>query len=358
MSGVGSLQMGAEYSKVAIVQKVYNSRAATLLVNEIKTQFDENPDLFKSETPYNIADLGCADGVNSIPLLKALIERIRDFNPGKPIAIYLNDTPQCDLSKAMRNIDDVISKEYKNIYIYSCGKSFYGPLFPVKLFDLIYCLTSVHMLSEPAPCIHDHWIFFLSDDIPVKNEMWVKLGEKDWNIFLQNREAELKEGGRLYVSTHTINKENTVQSKYMLLLSKIGKDLLRNLLKKYEWNQYEKDLTIAVISRKLENYKLPFVNKTTNLEWVMDEINYHKDPAWEKMKTSIEQAKELVESVAKAYYAKSFQAILEKKKENEAKISSFLKEFCEIYAKETIEAMKNFTEDYTSSSIAMIMKKH
>lgn len=293
-------------------------------------------------------------------MLKAIIEKVRETNPKKPVKIFINDTPQCDMGKAMQTLDEGVAKIFPDVYIFASAKSFYGRLFPERSMDLIYCITSVHMLSAPAPSVHDHWVFFMSSDMPPLTEatrQWAVLGEKDWETFLLSREQELRPHGRLYVSTHSINKEGTTQSKCMLALSHATKDTLRKSLEKFGWQRYEQDLTIAVISRKLENYKLPFEAGKTKLAWVWDETTTHPDPVHAKLKADVKAAAEFYARLERTYFAGRFGTVLRGKGEKEGRVAEFLDEFFARDTEACIGIMKTFTEDYTGSSIAMIMKK-
>ena len=59
--------------------------------------------------PFVIADLGCADGQNSIVTLKNIIGIVRDVNQSLPVVIYLTDTPFTDYNQAMRIVKNGLS---------------------------------------------------------------------------------------------------------------------------------------------------------------------------------------------------------------------------------------------------------
>ena len=132
---------------------------------------------------------------------------------------------------------------------------------------------------------------------------------------------------------------------------------MRKVLNKYQWSAYEQDLTIAVISRKLESYRLPFDTKKTNLQWITHEIKVYNDPIHAKLKTDIKGAKEQFLGLAKTYYGTKFQSVLKAKGVPDEDINCFFYDFFETYTNECIEIMKTFTEDYTGSSLAMLIKK-
>jgi len=347
-----SYSLGSDYSKVAILQRSYNLRAAELLSTEISKQFSENPDSFMSKSPYNIADLGCADGINSIPVIKSIIQKVREINPNKEISIYLNDIPQADINKAMANVSSAISGLFHNICVYGTAKSFYTRIFPDLFLDLVFSMSAIHFLSQPAPAIIDYRLCYLNADTgysanpPISAEIkkWIDLGESDWLNFIKCREAELKSNGRLYVGIQEMCPDGSISNKNLMEMAKYAKMLLREKLKKFGWEKYELNLTYPIIIRREEHFKKPFIMDPpqTNLKWQFSEYQYQTHPIYAKLKENEKEATEELMKEEKSYTLLKYKTELESKKEDKEKIKEFCDEFFEQYATGLIEIIDRF----------------
>jgi len=154
-----------------------------------------------------------------------------------------------------------------------------------------------------------------------------------------------------------MNPDGTEQNKLMMLNSKKAKTILREKLKKFDWEKYEINMTFPVISRRESHFRKPFEQNKTKLNWFLTEYKEHKDPIYQKWKLDPKIAREDFMKLQRVYLVGTIKGQLEAKKEPKEKIEKFVDEFIEGYADSNQETMKLYKEDAVIQSIAMIMKK-
>eukprot|EP01022_Parablepharisma_sp_SALTPOND_P016514 TRINITY_DN243_c0_g2_i1.p1 TRINITY_DN243_c0_g2~~TRINITY_DN243_c0_g2_i1.p1 ORF type:complete len:682 (+),score=66.22 TRINITY_DN243_c0_g2_i1:119-2047(+) len=252
----------------------------------IESLHKENPSLFSSTEPFAIADLGCADGTNAVPLLRAILEKVRQINPSKEIVIYLNDLPNNNFEVALQNIRKGL-EDFPNVFYNCVGRSFYLPLFQENSIDFCYSTMSIHWLSSKAPCTHNGFHFYFSEttrETP-EGKQFASAAQADWERFLNARANELKPGGVLAVgtfATHTPMREDDMKS---VNQCKAWKSALKETLAQHGLGKYEKNVTVPIVVRQRVDF--PIAIKDVRLESyevfpvtapLYKKYEVHKDP--------------------------------------------------------------------------------
>lgn len=97
-----------------------------------------SPERFeKTDTPFIVAEFGCATGAASVLPLIAIIDAVRRIQPEMSIQIILNDLPENHHSLAIAAVSDGLAM-YDDIYIMVAGKDFTSQVFASNSIDLAY----------------------------------------------------------------------------------------------------------------------------------------------------------------------------------------------------------------------------
>ena len=108
-------------------------------------------------TPFVVADYGTADGGTSMPLMYAVVERVRAKLPNKPIFIWYEDQAQNDFKSLFLRMHQLIDgppsylTDFDNVYCMASGTTFYQQCFPDNSVDLGFSATAFHWLTS-SPC--------------------------------------------------------------------------------------------------------------------------------------------------------------------------------------------------------------
>ena len=235
-----------------------------------------NPDRFaSSETPFAIADLGCADGTNSVPIFDLVISLIREMNPDFPINIFLNDTPSNDFSLAMKKVSSALEK-YAKVWIYSSGKSFYEELFPENSIDLMISNSAVHWLPR-SPGVISSISCMLTEEVAetAEGKVWEKEAAKYWEQFLRLRQKELRTGGRLLITAPAISDPPSEDDIKLINQAAGWKSCFLKALEKFDL-KCDKDYNVPAVIRPLKYYKRVFDEKKTELQLIDSFIITHE----------------------------------------------------------------------------------
>lgn len=83
-----------------------------------------NPERFTdTDTPFIIAEYGCATGAASVLPLIAIIDAVRRIQPEMMIQVMLNDLPENHHSLAIAAVTEGLSA-YEDVFIMVAGKDF------------------------------------------------------------------------------------------------------------------------------------------------------------------------------------------------------------------------------------------
>lgn len=132
------------------------------LVACVHRYHDLNPARFDDiETPFVIAEFGCATGAASVLPLKAIIQAVRKIQPEMPIQIFLNDLPENHHSLAITAVSEGLSPLFDDIYIMVAGKDFTEQVFPAGTVDFAFSNMTLMILPIPPTPRTDN-VFFLA----------------------------------------------------------------------------------------------------------------------------------------------------------------------------------------------------
>jgi len=267
MKSTTNVKMTSDYAAHSTSQKSMNDYCAPMFPEIIRQMEAKDPSRFERiEEPFVIADLGCANGKNSVIIYKSIITTVRDISPAMPIIIYLNDTINSDFSSAFATC----SKELHGIdqlFVYAVGKSFYERLLPNNTADLIFSFLAMHWLSH-APCTLDNFLFFATtNSMNTESEKnWMTQGSQDWLKFITHRAKELKPNGILIAGTFGTHTKLTIEDKKFISACADWQEALRITLKKHNLSHMQRSLTLPHIARQKEHYYQPFVDGLTKLK--------------------------------------------------------------------------------------------
>lgn len=95
------------------------------LVGCVQRYYELKPERFEdTDTPFVIAEFGCATGAASVLPLKAIIQAVRKINQEMPIQVFLNDLPENHHSLAINAVTEGLAPLFEDVYIMVAGKDF------------------------------------------------------------------------------------------------------------------------------------------------------------------------------------------------------------------------------------------
>jgi hypothetical protein len=143
--------------------------------------------------PWRIADLGCAQGHNSMPPMNAAVAALRKRD-GRDIQVVHTDLPGNDWATFFDNLDhDPASYRRSTTRIYPTvvGCSFYQRVVPAGALSMAWSSSSLHWLSASPGPVGDHFFVQMSTD-RAAIERYRQRSRQDWLDFLSARSVELR----------------------------------------------------------------------------------------------------------------------------------------------------------------------
>jgi hypothetical protein len=193
--------MTQDYSRTSDTAKAVNSRVLPLIEAYILSIAPQISGM-RPKTPFTIADFGTADGVNSSPLMAAIIDQVRSINPSLKFRLVYDDIAARDsfdkfwqgsqLSQAHGVVTEFIQRSYYEPF----------PELSEKL-HIGYSSTSVHWLNTKnvAAGFFQHPVNIQPNQLSgVERHKFMEKWKKDWTNFLLHRKDELVTGGALIMS--------------------------------------------------------------------------------------------------------------------------------------------------------------
>ena len=162
---------------------------------------------------FIIADFGASHGLNSMRVMKMIIECLREakiVDDEQQILVVHNDLPTNDWA----SLFEILSTN-TSYYGVASGRSFYDQCLPSNSLSIGYSSASLHWLSR-KPCNlsnHCYWMFAQDDELVAFKHQ----AQLDYAQFFERRSRELISGGVLIVniaymdnleSTNFINERN------------------------------------------------------------------------------------------------------------------------------------------------------
>lgn len=150
------------------------------------------------------ADFGAADGVLSMPLLNKAVGEIRQAAPDVPIVVYSTDLPDADFKTFFEAIavgrhDETNYRDnYRDVYAYAVGSSFFGKIFPDNTIDIAFSSSSMHYLSSLPGSLNGHLHSSCVDADTARP--FRAQAERDWVEILLHRSQELAPGGLFHIA--------------------------------------------------------------------------------------------------------------------------------------------------------------
>ena len=127
------------------------------------TRYHElSPSRFEdTDTPFVIAEFGCATGAASVLPLKVIIQAVRKLSPRMPIQVFLNDLPENHHSLAIAAVTEGLTPLFEDVFIMVAGKDFTEQVFPAGTVDMAYSNMTLMILPQPPTPRTDN-VFFLA----------------------------------------------------------------------------------------------------------------------------------------------------------------------------------------------------
>jgi hypothetical protein len=190
----GVMAADGYYAEHAATQR----EASTLgldLVAQAVADVDPTP-VADARVPWRIADLGCAQGHNSMPPMTAAITALRQRDGEDPLDIELvhTDLPDNDWATFFHNLDhdpESYRRDTTGTYPSVVGRSFYQRLLPGGSLSLAWTASTLHWLSRSPGPVTDHFFVQMSTDSDAQ-ERYRDQSAQDWRDFLAARSVELR----------------------------------------------------------------------------------------------------------------------------------------------------------------------
>eukprot|EP01121_Diplochlamys_sp_Union-15-3_P003640 TRINITY_DN13582_c0_g1_i1.p2 TRINITY_DN13582_c0_g1~~TRINITY_DN13582_c0_g1_i1.p2 ORF type:complete len:212 (+),score=35.01 TRINITY_DN13582_c0_g1_i1:444-1079(+) len=159
-------------------------------------------------------------------------------------------------------------------------------------------INAAHWLPE-LPAGHDNIFFWFTEEelATPAGKIWLEKGNKYWEIFIKHRQEELRNGGRLFISSPTTTNPMGPEDVRVIADTKRIKGCLNKVLDKHGLLSIEAKMNMPMGFRQLRHYEVPFKNGKTSLKLVensavlaenllirlykieQDELNYAKRTA-------------------------------------------------------------------------------
>lgn len=200
-----SMKGGGYYSKATTGAKDVIDGGTPLILEALASM--DIPDV---ETPFTMADSGCADGGTSVTMVKTVLSEVRRRAPNRPIQMVYTDLPRNDFSQVFRNIHgetDIATyiDDIDNLYVFASATSFHKPIFPPGTLNLGFSATASHYISE-KPCTISNHVHMVGAE-GAERDAYVEQGRVDWESMLLNRASDLAVGGKLALFNFGIDEE-------------------------------------------------------------------------------------------------------------------------------------------------------
>lgn len=144
-------------------------------------------------SPLTIADLGCAQGHNSLSPIATVIAALRR-RTSCDINVVHTDLPDNDWATFFDVVEhdpaSYLVDHDADVHPLVVGRSFYRRLFAARAVSLMWTSSTLHWLSHAPGPITDHFFVQLSTDAEA-TEHYRNQAAADWNSFLTLRSLEL-----------------------------------------------------------------------------------------------------------------------------------------------------------------------
>ncbi|WMV11034.1 hypothetical protein MTR67_004419 [Solanum verrucosum] len=143
------------YASSSTLQRKVIQEAKPVLEDAINNMFNNNIGDFPKSSCFNMADLGCSSGPNTLFTVSNIIKIVQVLCHEKSCKMpefqaYLNDLPDNDFNAIFKSIPSFYRdlKDEANCFISGVPGSFYERLFHSKSLHLVHSSSSLHWLSQ------------------------------------------------------------------------------------------------------------------------------------------------------------------------------------------------------------------
>ncbi len=193
-SSTGVMASDGYYAEHAATQREASSLGLDLVARAVADV--DPPPLVAGAAPWRIADLGCAQGHNSMPPMTAAVSSLRGRDGDEPadIEVIHTDLPDNDWATFFHNLDHdpgSYRRDTTGTYPSVVGRSFYERLVPGASLSLAWTASTLHWLSRSPGPVADHFFVQLSTDTGAQDRYRARSAQ-DWLDFLAARSVELR----------------------------------------------------------------------------------------------------------------------------------------------------------------------
>jgi hypothetical protein len=224
-----------------------------------------------------IADLGAAEGKNSIEPMRAAIAALRERAQSTPIAIAHTDIPSNDFNALFQLL--ATPQSYltgtAQVYAYAAGVSFYQRIFAANSLTLGWNSIAVHWLSGVPCAIPDHiWSPYAKG--PAR-DAFRKRAAADWNDFLAARSDECRRGAQVVIVASSANDEGFAGAEGLM---NMANEELRAMVRRRSitGDEYDK-MAIPTYYGTRAEFEAPFTSDSP-FELVESTPAVLQDPFW------------------------------------------------------------------------------
>jgi hypothetical protein len=247
----GAMERGGYYAEHSAPQAAYGSLAIAWL--EAAAREVEPP---RPGDPLVVADLGAADGGNSLRPMRRAVAALRERFPTPPVLVVHTDIPSNDFSALFELIEHAPESYLCGpaVFALAAGRSFYERLLPDRFLSLAWSSIAVHWLSRVPEPIHDH--IYSSFATGSARDSLRDQSAADWQAFLAHRAAELRTGGSLIVTGGAAADDGTSGAEGLMAMAN---DALAQLEDTGELRSAERErITIPTWNRTAAEFLAPF----------------------------------------------------------------------------------------------------
>jgi hypothetical protein len=193
--------MTQDYSRTSDTARAVNSRVSPLIeayIQSIAPQISGMP----PERPFVIADFGTADGVNSSPLMAAIIAQLRSINSSLKVRLVYEDIAGREAfdkfwqSSQLAHIEGVEAEYIQRSFYDTC------PEIAGKI-NIGLSSTAVHWLDTRniGADFFQHPVNIQPNQLAdAERHKFIDKWKKDWTNFLLKRKDEMVKGGALFMA--------------------------------------------------------------------------------------------------------------------------------------------------------------
>jgi hypothetical protein len=151
--------------------------------------------------PVLVADLGAAQGGNSLEPMRAVLDALTGQGVAHPVCVVHTDLADNDFATLFRLVEsspDSYLRGHPNAYPLVAGRSFYDRIFPSASLTLAWTSATLHWLRRAPGPVPDHFFVQQSRDHDARRA-YAQQSQRDWLDFLSARATELVPDGGIVV---------------------------------------------------------------------------------------------------------------------------------------------------------------